>query len=130
MDPQLISISGSNNNNNNNTSTSTSDNNNYENNCVEENNGLQWTNEKHSNFLRLMEASFVRNFLERSSNNITKVTHHVTSRLDRFVPDISESTLDLHKSGNFSYFMKYYLIFVFMILIIIFICLYSLRFKI
>ncbi|KMS99087.1 hypothetical protein BVRB_3g066850 [Beta vulgaris subsp. vulgaris] len=45
-----------------------------------------------------MEASFVRNFLERSSNNITKVTHHVTSRLDRFVPDISESTLDLHKS--------------------------------
>ncbi|XP_057249545.1 uncharacterized protein LOC104906476 isoform X1 [Beta vulgaris subsp. vulgaris] len=99
MDPQLISISGSNNNNNN-TSTSTSNDNNYENNCVEENNGLQWTNEKHSNFLRLMEASFVRNLMERSSNNITKVTHHVTSRLDRFVPDISESTLDLHKSSD------------------------------
>ncbi|XP_021730115.1 myb-like protein D [Chenopodium quinoa] len=54
---------------------------------------MQWTNEKHSDFLRLMEASFVRNLMEKSSNEDTT---KINSRLDRFVPDISESTLDLH----------------------------------
>ncbi|CAO2821154.1 unnamed protein product [Amaranthus hypochondriacus] len=55
--------------------------------------GMQWTNQKHSNFLRVMEARFVRNMqLENSFINDT--------RLDRFVPDMSESTLDLHKSDR------------------------------
>ena len=62
--------------------------------------GIQWTNEKHSNFLRVMEARFVRNMLEKSIIN-NNVAHLTNSRLDRFVPDMSESTLDLCKLGKF-----------------------------
>ncbi|KAJ0099183.1 hypothetical protein Patl1_20097 [Pistacia atlantica] len=47
-----------------------------------------WTNEKHVNFLNSMEASFVRTMFE---NN----THFL--RLDRYLPDTSDSTLDLKK---------------------------------
>ncbi|XP_044504991.1 uncharacterized protein LOC123225174 [Mangifera indica] len=46
----------------------------------------RWTNEKHVNFLNSMEASFVRTMLE---NN----THFLP--LDRYLPDTSESTVDL-----------------------------------
>ncbi|KAL2334649.1 hypothetical protein Fmac_015862 [Flemingia macrophylla] len=45
-----------------------------------------WTDEKHVHFLNTMEASFVRAMLENRSNS---------TRLDRDLPDTSESTLDL-----------------------------------
>ncbi|GMH29563.1 hypothetical protein Nepgr_031406 [Nepenthes gracilis] len=45
-----------------------------------------WTNEKHQLFLRSMEAHFVRTVLKPSGRIF---------RLDRYVPDISESTQDL-----------------------------------
>ncbi|KAK7343675.1 hypothetical protein VNO77_12598 [Canavalia gladiata] len=47
-----------------------------------------WTDEKHLHFLNTMEASFVRTMLHRYGAS----THHL--RLDRHVPDTSESTLD------------------------------------
>ncbi|XP_027367629.1 uncharacterized protein LOC113873626 [Abrus precatorius] len=43
-----------------------------------------WTDEKHLHFLNTMEASFVRTMLHR----------HTPLRLDRHLPDTSESTLD------------------------------------
>ncbi|KAJ8771445.1 hypothetical protein K2173_026622 [Erythroxylum novogranatense] len=46
----------------------------------------QWTNEKHFHFLNSMEASFVRRMLENDDRFL---------RLDRYLPDTSESTLDL-----------------------------------
>ncbi|KAL9237288.1 hypothetical protein vseg_011857 [Gypsophila vaccaria] len=87
-------------------------------------NGCQWTNERHSNFLSSMEASFVRSMFEKkvdnnnnnnhnnfndnnniingngngksnSNNNESNNNTSYNSRLDRFVPDIAESTLDL-----------------------------------
>ncbi|KAJ6764402.1 hypothetical protein OIU74_023313 [Salix koriyanagi] len=45
-----------------------------------------WTDEKHLHFLKSMEASFVRTFLESNGRFL---------RLDRYLPDSSESTLDL-----------------------------------
>ncbi|GFY83233.1 hypothetical protein Acr_03g0001190 [Actinidia rufa] len=45
-----------------------------------------WTNERHMHYLSSMEASFVRTMLENNG--------HVL-RLDRTLPDSSESTLDL-----------------------------------
>jgi hypothetical protein len=45
-----------------------------------------WTNEKHLHFLNTMEASFVRAMFENNSGIL---------RLDRYLPDSSESTLDL-----------------------------------
>uniref|UniRef100_A0A2P2KX08 Uncharacterized protein MANES_14G027400 n=1 Tax=Rhizophora mucronata TaxID=61149 RepID=A0A2P2KX08_RHIMU len=45
-----------------------------------------WTNEKHVHFLNSMEASFVRTMLENNTRWL---------RLDRYLPDSSESTLDL-----------------------------------
>ncbi|KAF9668335.1 hypothetical protein SADUNF_Sadunf15G0118000 [Salix dunnii] len=45
-----------------------------------------WTNEEHLHFLKSMEASFVRTMLENNSPIL---------RLDRYLPDSSESTLDL-----------------------------------
>ncbi|GMH28133.1 hypothetical protein Nepgr_029976 [Nepenthes gracilis] len=45
-----------------------------------------WTNEKHLHFLSFMEATFVRTMLESNAQKF---------RLDRYVPDISESTRDL-----------------------------------
>ncbi|XP_045811715.1 uncharacterized protein LOC123905952 [Trifolium pratense] len=65
-----------------------------------------WTDEKHVNYLNTMEASFVRtmfenkNYYSSSSSNlnrqITRIDHHgQILRLDRNLPDSSESTLDL-----------------------------------
>ncbi|KAG6754490.1 hypothetical protein NC652_030275 [Populus alba x Populus x berolinensis] len=45
-----------------------------------------WTNEKHLHFLKSMEASFVRTMLENNS---------LVLRLDRYLPDSSDSTRDL-----------------------------------
>ncbi|KAG6671174.1 hypothetical protein I3843_Q010500 [Carya illinoinensis] len=45
-----------------------------------------WTNEKHVRFLNTMEASFVRSMFESNDRNVL--------RLDRHLPDSSESTLD------------------------------------
>ncbi|KAJ6688738.1 COLD REGULATED PROTEIN 27 [Salix koriyanagi] len=45
-----------------------------------------WTNEEHLHFLKSMEASFVRTMLENNTPLL---------RLDRYLPDSSESTLDL-----------------------------------
>ncbi|OAY30436.2 hypothetical protein MANES_14G027400v8 [Manihot esculenta] len=45
-----------------------------------------WTNEKHLHFLNSMEATFVRTMLENNGRHL---------RLDRYLPDSSESTLDL-----------------------------------
>ncbi|XP_065868610.1 uncharacterized protein [Euphorbia lathyris] len=46
----------------------------------------QWTNEKHLHFLNSMEAAFVHTMLEDNGRSL---------RLDRYMPDSSESTLDL-----------------------------------
>ncbi|TKY45138.1 transmembrane ascorbate ferrireductase [Spatholobus suberectus] len=45
-----------------------------------------WTDEKHVHFLNTMEASFVRTMFESKG---------ASTRLDRYLPDTSESTLDL-----------------------------------
>ncbi|XP_041006640.1 uncharacterized protein LOC121251444 isoform X2 [Juglans microcarpa x Juglans regia] len=45
-----------------------------------------WTNEKHVRFLNTMEATFVRSMFESNDRNVL--------RLDRHLPDSSESTLD------------------------------------
>ncbi|XAR71734.1 hypothetical protein NMG60_11018137 [Bertholletia excelsa] len=47
-----------------------------------------WTNERHMHYLSSIEASFVRAMLEN---------HDRLFRLDRHVPDSSESTLDLKR---------------------------------
>ncbi|PON66437.1 hypothetical protein TorRG33x02_267850 [Trema orientale] len=52
-----------------------------------------WTDEKHLRFLNSMEASFVRTMLESSTNGISRSTRLL--RLDRHLPDTSDSTLDL-----------------------------------
>jgi hypothetical protein len=49
-----------------------------------------WTNEKHVRFLNTMEASFVRAMFENNDDD-------QILRLDRYLPDSSESTLDLKK---------------------------------
>ncbi|WCJ36622.1 hypothetical protein M5689_017811 [Euphorbia peplus] len=49
-------------------------------------NAGEWTNEKHQQFLNSMEAAFVHTMLE---DNVRPL------RLDRYMPDSSESTLDL-----------------------------------
>ncbi|XP_050221371.1 uncharacterized protein LOC126671632 [Mercurialis annua] len=54
--------------------------------AVTDNQPGPWTDEKHLHYLNSMEAAFVRTMLENSS-------HHL--RLDRHMPDSSESTLDL-----------------------------------
>ncbi|KAL9237289.1 hypothetical protein vseg_011857 [Gypsophila vaccaria] len=63
-------------------------------------NGCQWTNERHSNFLSSMEASFVRSMFEKKVDNNNNNNHNNFNDNnniinDRFVPDIAESTLDL-----------------------------------
>ncbi|XP_020221775.1 uncharacterized protein LOC109804371 [Cajanus cajan] len=45
-----------------------------------------WTDEKHLRYLHTMEASFVRAMFKNRDNS---------TRLDRYLPDTSESTLDL-----------------------------------
>ncbi|KAH7841087.1 hypothetical protein Vadar_025430 [Vaccinium darrowii] len=46
-----------------------------------------WTNERHRDYLNSMEDSFVQTMLGNNG-------HHLL-RLDRYIPDSSESTLDL-----------------------------------
>lgn len=67
----------------------------------------QWTNERHVSFLNSMEASFVHSMLENNVNG--RDTTNVPP-LDRYLPDISDSTRDLGRdrrtrltflSGNF-----------------------------
>ncbi|XP_050253791.1 uncharacterized protein LOC126699864 [Quercus robur] len=53
-----------------------------------------WTNEKHFHFLNSMEASFVRTMFDNNYNNDPIL------RLDRYLPDSSDSTLDLKKRRN------------------------------
>ncbi|XP_057526807.1 uncharacterized protein LOC130805961 [Amaranthus tricolor] len=77
---------------NNSSSSSSSNNNNSNNGDL-----MKWTNQRHSDFLRVMEKRFVRNMLKninQNTRNNHNIVHHTNSRLDRFVPDISESTLD------------------------------------
>ncbi|GAB2294047.1 hypothetical protein Dimus_028263 [Dionaea muscipula] len=54
-----------------------------------------WTNEKHLHFLSVMEATFVRNMLSIGSGGNRSAGGGRILRLDRYVPDISESTRDL-----------------------------------
>ncbi|XP_061369556.1 uncharacterized protein LOC133312395 [Gastrolobium bilobum] len=49
-----------------------------------------WTDEKHVHFLNSMEASFVTTMLHRYGRY--GLNHHL--RLDRHIPDTSDSTLD------------------------------------
>ncbi|TXG70872.1 hypothetical protein EZV62_005807 [Acer yangbiense] len=51
----------------------------------------QWTDERHLHFLKSMEASFVHKMLENNNGG------HRHLRLDRQLPDTSDSTLDLKK---------------------------------
>ncbi|XP_022879024.1 uncharacterized protein LOC111396752 [Olea europaea var. sylvestris] len=51
-----------------------------------------WTNERHTDFLNSMEASFVRTMFEGQ-----------ISRLDRYIPDTTESTQDLGKERRRRY---------------------------
>ncbi|KAK4838787.1 hypothetical protein QYF36_016412 [Acer negundo] len=51
----------------------------------------QWTDEMHLHFLKSMEASFVHTMLENNNGG----RRHL--RLDRQLPDSSDSTLDLKK---------------------------------
>ncbi|CAO2838880.1 unnamed protein product [Amaranthus hypochondriacus] len=81
--------------NNSNSSSSSSSNNNGD--------LMKWTNQKHSDFLRVMEKRFVRNMLKNTNQNTKNnhnIVHHTNSRLDRFVPDISESTLDSARNSS------------------------------
>ncbi|KAL4595211.1 hypothetical protein ACB092_12G074700 [Castanea dentata] len=55
-----------------------------------------WTNEKHFHFLNSMEASFVRTMFD--NNNY--YNNDPILRLDRYLPDSSDSTLDLKKHRN------------------------------
>ncbi|XP_052206096.1 uncharacterized protein LOC127810587 [Diospyros lotus] len=56
----------------------------------------RWTNERHMHYLSSMEASFVQTMFETTDRLL---------RLDRHVPDSSESTLDLMKDrGTHRYF--------------------------
>ncbi|KAF7133484.1 hypothetical protein RHSIM_Rhsim09G0197400 [Rhododendron simsii] len=47
---------------------------------------MWWTNERHMDYLNSMEVSFVQTMLKNNGSLL---------RLDRYVPDSSESTLDL-----------------------------------
>ncbi|CAN6564970.1 unnamed protein product [Malus baccata var. baccata] len=58
---------------------------------------MSWTNEKHVKFLNSMEESFVRAMLEKKKNN---KDHRHPPRLDRYLPDTSDSTLDLKTSSR------------------------------
>ncbi|MFS7969385.1 hypothetical protein Hanom_Chr09g00808551 [Helianthus anomalus] len=49
-------------------------------------NGYRWTNERHLNFLKSVEASFVRTMLGNGDGGLLS--------MDRHVPDSCDSTLD------------------------------------
>ncbi|KAA8533748.1 hypothetical protein F0562_031265 [Nyssa sinensis] len=53
-----------------------------------------WTNERHVHYLNSMEASFVQAMFEKNGRLL---------RLDRYLPDSSESTLDLKKERRRRY---------------------------
>lgn len=57
-----------------------------------------WTDEKHVLFLNCMEACFVRRLAEDAGRGRFRLGRR-RPRLDRFVPDISESTHDLRIRG-------------------------------
>ncbi|KAK7858080.1 hypothetical protein CFP56_014471 [Quercus suber] len=60
-----------------------------------------WTNEKHVLFLNSMEASFVRTMFDNNNNNNNSYNNNdPILRLDRYLPDSSDSTLDLKKHRN------------------------------
>ncbi|KAF3433011.1 hypothetical protein FNV43_RR24113 [Rhamnella rubrinervis] len=61
-----------------------------------------WTNEKHVKYLNSMEQSFVRAMFE---NNINNGGGRVL-RLDRYLPDTSESTLDLKPHRSKKYYIS------------------------
>ncbi|KAI4351779.1 hypothetical protein L6164_006098 [Bauhinia variegata] len=58
---------------------------------------LSWTDEKHLHFLNTMEASFVRSMLQNDNGHGRRRIYHRLLRLDRPLPDTSDSTLDLKK---------------------------------
>ncbi|KAG5133939.1 hypothetical protein JHK82_025127 [Glycine max] len=58
-----------------------------------------WTDEKHVHFLNSMEASFVRTMLQNEGNSNSSTTRY-SLRLDRYLPDTSESTLDLKPNSR------------------------------
>lgn len=60
--------------------------------------GELWTDEKHVSFLNWMEACFVRRLAEDVGRGRCRLGRR-RPRLDRFVPDISESTHDLRIRG-------------------------------
>ncbi|EXC15960.1 hypothetical protein L484_015763 [Morus notabilis] len=57
-----------------------------------------WTDEKHLQYLTSIEASFVRTMLENHNGRLPL-------RLDRYLPDTSDSTLDLkpHQRTRFKH---------------------------
>ncbi|KAI4351780.1 hypothetical protein L6164_006098 [Bauhinia variegata] len=78
---------------------------------------LSWTDEKHLHFLNTMEASFVRSMLQNDNGHGRRRIYHRLLRLDRPLPDTSDSTLDLKKplptarkhapSGNLDFLSRY-----------------------
>ncbi|KAI5670113.1 hypothetical protein M9H77_10477 [Catharanthus roseus] len=57
-----------------------------------------WTNERHFRFLNSIEASFVRALFEKNGGSFSSSSDdddHLLLRLDRHVPDSSDSTQDL-----------------------------------
>ncbi|OMO97898.1 hypothetical protein COLO4_14286 [Corchorus olitorius] len=58
---------------------------------VPSNRNESWTNEKHVHFLNSMETRFVRTMLENNGR-------HSNLRLDRQLPDSSDSTLDFNRN--------------------------------
>lgn len=74
--------------------------------------GGYWTNERHLQYLNTVEASFVREWLniddDHNNNNITtsstvalgSQSPYPPPRLDRYLPDSSESTLDLKSTHH------------------------------
>ncbi|RYQ94021.1 hypothetical protein Ahy_B09g100226 [Arachis hypogaea] len=58
-----------------------------------------WTEERHVHFLNTMEASFVRTMLHRNGGDYYSGRWQLL-RLDRHLPDSSESTLDSEGSRN------------------------------
>ncbi|KAF8379450.1 hypothetical protein HHK36_028886 [Tetracentron sinense] len=59
-----------------------------------------WTNEKHVNYLNSMEASFVRTMLENDSRSMLTYAADRPPRLNRYLPDSSDSTVDLKNQRN------------------------------
>lgn len=69
--------------------------------CNEDGNG-EWTNEKHLDFLSVMEATFVRTMLTAGGGGgkAAGAMRRKIVRMDRHVPDVSESTSDRRKNSR------------------------------